>query len=672
MSDNGIWPATAQQPTAFDDNRTTKYQVAGVAPYGFLGTWPYSPKGQWVPNLDTPPGGQPEVALYERIDWSNAVSGNADSMTGISNPPFMGIGSSMTQIPGWMSGKDGAPAQRILRGYIRRVLQADLTKIAPIDDKEGHWKDLASNARLYFMYNPSDIQRQYLSFADTSNLQSINPSATQNADLPAFTALTVSLELFFDRQEEVGRFPDHPGVLIDLATFDALMDQRPLDQGTVNKQYDWYKSHINQALATSADGTGATPTYFQTLTLNNAIQLAVIMSPNITFQGSIMEANALFQKFSSRMTPTRMTLSLTLLLTYIGRKLDPVSYVGKDYRAALQKQRDLGNLAAAVDPNKLAGSNAAANSKESQGRAGAVQWAELWTADSKKHFNNTQDPNDIPAYYYRGLYGVPYSQKYRCDNWGSADNKDGTGDGDSNLFWGTADDSPDHKNHQPGWFDCSSLVWRAYNVFHWCDKLGMGTDCGPTSSETIWLAAIKNDNVWNVGRIGVVQDKVWYYPGFGATGQDLSGQGRESMPSAHFPLLSPDEFNYWTVPANQRPVSGGGVGSGTPADPNRHGPDVGDILIKGGDGTGNGSDGHAAMIDAFVSTNADPNQWTWKLISIGHAAKSDADAHSDTSTVVHVYQVSTHDIQTSYDWILRPGPIGVVPNAPDSKTGTSW
>jgi hypothetical protein len=32
----------------------------------------------------------------------------------------------------------------------------------------------------------------------------------------------VGFQLHFDRQEEVSRFPDHPGVLVDLAVFDLL------------------------------------------------------------------------------------------------------------------------------------------------------------------------------------------------------------------------------------------------------------------------------------------------------------------------------------------------------------------------------------------------------------------------------------------------------------------
>ena len=89
----------------------------------------------------------------------------------------------------------GKPA-RILRGYIRRA--------------EYDVKDEMSKARLYFMYNPEYITREYVSYLEQSALDPFNTVYQSGNLIAPPSIMNFSFELFFDRQEEALPTPITP------------------------------------------------------------------------------------------------------------------------------------------------------------------------------------------------------------------------------------------------------------------------------------------------------------------------------------------------------------------------------------------------------------------------------------------------------------------------------
>ena len=134
-------------------------------------------------------------------EWLNSSEVNA----GYTNPPFVS-GAAGRLLP-YLQTKTGAPA-RIQRGYIRRG-----------EVEAG--QDI-SKARLYFMYNPETITRDYVSYLDQTALDPFN-TVYQSSNLVAPPSiLDFSFSLFFDRQEEA-MDAEHPGVFVDYQFFDLVV-----------------------------------------------------------------------------------------------------------------------------------------------------------------------------------------------------------------------------------------------------------------------------------------------------------------------------------------------------------------------------------------------------------------------------------------------------------------
>lgn len=528
------------QPQITSGVRKTPYDIGGQTPYGFMQTPSYTTlwSPALVPGFQIPE--QQEIALYDRMDWQNAYEGYV-------NPPFIGVGSAGGAVPKFMQGEDGP--HRILRGYIRRSFAHPMSEPGLTDDQK------ATNARLYFMYNPSEFARQYVSYSVLAGQASDQIDNPVNGGQQVPALVSMNLELLFDRQEEVSRFPNHPGCLVDLAVFDMLIGNKATSYDDVMKRDAEAKAGTTATDDTTAvPDTGAPTGSDQSLKPGLDIYLTIIMSPTLVFEGRIMEASALFQKFSHRMTPTRMTITLTLLLNYTGKLLSQGVLSAAD-QAASALRKDLNTKKEDVDPTKKAESRNAALQLNYNGRILAVQWAEQWTAEAKILAN--QGPYG-PA----GTYGSYYAHSKkldrmfdRCANWQSDDLGDATG------------------THQPPWFDCSSLCWRSYNVVGWCEALHLSKTCGDASGSFINTASAHGD-VWSI-------DTVQH--GFGST-----------KPSADLLKAACEFFNSWD-----------------PENTGQGGPNTGDMLVKKGEG----SDGHIAFIHSNISKDSsDPLSWRWKIL----------------------------------------------------------
>jgi hypothetical protein len=226
---------------------------------------------------------------YEWYDWSAPERH-------LSNPPFRS-GAAGVLLPSLTSGPNvgGLPA-RILRGFIRRA--------------EFEVGNRISYARLYFMYNPEVIIRDYVSYLDQGALDPFN-SVFESGNLvapPSF--LDFSFELFFDRQVEA-QARDNPGVFVDYEFFDMVV--RNVVPRTRSQ---------NNAIPDSG------------VMMVNPRDITVVFSPQITVQGRPLNARIAFEKFTHRMVPTRMRIALTMRVIYFGPERDMVQYEADEFVAS--------------------------------------------------------------------------------------------------------------------------------------------------------------------------------------------------------------------------------------------------------------------------------------------------------------------------------------------------
>ena len=281
-----------------------------------------------------------------------------------SNPPFAsGASGRLHPTLALTSSSVGgvhSPA-RILRGYIRRA-QNEVGK--PM-----------SKARLYFMYNPEVISRDYVSYLEQGALDPFN-TVYQSGNLVAPPSiLDFSFELFFDRQEEATD-ADHPGVFVDYQFFDMVVR-------------NVYPDPANAPANTLPDNG---------VMMVNPRDITVVFSPQLTVQGRPLNARVTFEKFTHRMTPTRMRIQLTMRAVYLGPIKEMTEYKAEEFppeasvpfseyaeRASFINVTDLVINAAmpVVDPNNPAsyqnaayGTQAAFASTHGSGvRAQALDWA---------------------------------------------------------------------------------------------------------------------------------------------------------------------------------------------------------------------------------------------------------------------------------------------------------
>lgn len=203
-----------------------------------------------------------------------------------SNPPF--VSGAAGRLHPLLLDEHGKPA-RILRGYIRR---ADYDVTEPM-----------SKSRLYFMYNPEVITRDYVSYLEQSALDPFNTVYQSGNAIAPPSIMNFSFELFFDRQEEAMQV-DHPGVFVDYQFFDMVVrNVVPTDP--------------NQNNNTLPDNG---------VMMVNPRDITVIFSPQLTVQGRPTNAQVTFERFTHRMTPTRMRIQLTILASYFGPVKDMVEY----------------------------------------------------------------------------------------------------------------------------------------------------------------------------------------------------------------------------------------------------------------------------------------------------------------------------------------------------------
>jgi hypothetical protein len=216
-----------------------------------------------------------------------------------SNPPFK-LSATNNRLVSDQSALGGTAG--LLRGYIRR---SDITGSDP-----------TSSNRLYFMYNPETIKRSYIAYLDQLSLDPGNSMFGSNNMAAAPGILDFSFNLMFDRQIEVNNDRSHPGTKVDYDYFDLVV------RGVVPDA--------------NPSGTGIPD---NGIMMFNPRNITVVFGPELTVQGRPYNASMRFEKFDHRMTPTRMTISLTLKAFYIG----PVS------SSSVSAQAEQSNVAATIN-----------------------------------------------------------------------------------------------------------------------------------------------------------------------------------------------------------------------------------------------------------------------------------------------------------------------------------
>jgi hypothetical protein len=222
-------------------------------------------------------------------EWLASEPSGANPMGGYgmaTNPPFT-KGSAGRVLPGLLASDGRTP--RILRGFIRR--------------SEYDVSDATSMARLYFMYNPETITRDYVSYLDQGALDPFN-TIYQSGNLVAPPSIMdFTFSLLFDRQEEAMQ-ADFPGVFVDYKFFDLVV-RNVVPSNDVQ---------MNASLPDNG------------VMMVNPRDITVVFSPQITVQGRPSNARVQFTKFTHRMVPIRMQIDLTVRVVYFGPMRDPIPY----------------------------------------------------------------------------------------------------------------------------------------------------------------------------------------------------------------------------------------------------------------------------------------------------------------------------------------------------------
>ena len=197
---------------------------------------------------------------YERLD---------SSLLDKSNPPF-NTGSAGRLM-------DGMPP--VSRGYIRRNIYDP--------------NDPTSKYRLYFMYNPADIQRNYVAYIEQQALDPFNTIYGSNNLVAPPGILDFSFDLFFDRQTENATGTIPRGVMTDQEYFDLVV-----------------RGLVPDGQSPQMQDSG--------IMMINPRNITVVFGPQLSVQGRPYRASIQYQKFDRRMTPTRMTITLSMKVVYFG------------------------------------------------------------------------------------------------------------------------------------------------------------------------------------------------------------------------------------------------------------------------------------------------------------------------------------------------------------------
>jgi len=206
---------------------------------------------------------------YQRLDESSLAK---------QNPPFEYGSAGRLFSP--ISDGPANLSPRISRGYIRRSASNKL------DPTDGY--------RLYFMYNPTNIQRDYVAYLEQQALDPFNTIYGSNNLVAPPGILDFSFELMFDRQIENANGAMPRGVLEDFDYFDLVI------RGVVP---DGQGPHLQD----------------NGIMMINPRNVTIVFSPQLSVQGRPYRAAVQYTKFDHNMVPIRMTIAMSMKVFYFGK-----------------------------------------------------------------------------------------------------------------------------------------------------------------------------------------------------------------------------------------------------------------------------------------------------------------------------------------------------------------
>ena len=350
-----------------------------------------------------------DVPLMREDPWNMAYEWfrYSDTSRSKSNPPFSSDAAGRLISTIHARGFESGQAARILRGFIRRA--------------ETDAADPLSTGRLYFMYNPTIISRDYVSYLDQGALDPFN-TVFQSENLVAPPSmLNFTFELFFDRQDEA-RDPENPGVLVDMEFFDMVV-----------------RNVIPDATLQVMPDNG--------VMMVNPRDITVVFSPEITVQGRPLNASVVFEKFTHRMIPTRMRIQLTMRVIYWGPQREASSYTAEQ-----------GVATARVGYTATTDNTYAFTFAQLESTATGDVINEM--IDTQLGFINTANATSTT-----GAAGSSGALNYAIQQW----NANGT------------KYSKERRDELWTYADCSSLVWGGFNGVNQAATLGWSTKSAPST-----------------------------------------------------------------------------------------------------------------------------------------------------------------------------------------------
>lgn len=208
--------------------------------------------------------GGPTSATQQQIALSNLALGPA-------NPDFH---------PSiWGSSSRVAPTGTISRGYIRRA-------------NPGGASDPTAGYKLRFMYNPEAIQRSYISYLDQQAIDPFNSLNGSENSTMAPGILDFNFQLVFDRQIEAQQVSNDEGCLVDLKYFDLV---------------------VRGVLPTTQAGVPDSG-----IMMVNPRDIVVVFSNDLQVRGRPYNASITYERFTHKMTPTRVTVNIAIKAMYVG------------------------------------------------------------------------------------------------------------------------------------------------------------------------------------------------------------------------------------------------------------------------------------------------------------------------------------------------------------------
>ena len=322
------------------------------------------------------------------------------------------------------AGTNNPLGPNIQRGYIRRARTT-----GP-----------GANAVLRFMYNPSEIVRDYVSYMDQAAIDPYN-TLFQSGNLVAPPSIVnFTFEMLFDRGVEDAQGENDRGVLVDMDFFDLVVrNVQPNNSGT-----------------TQVPDNG--------VMMVNPEDIVVVFGEHLTVQGRPINSQTRYQKFNEKMVPTRALISLTMVINYFGPLRTPFG---------LDTTQAISNYEALVPYSEV--TNGPLNAAEILN--GVTAFQENARQDQEQHATDLQQLVSFQSGQWWGGTGGTASGSATAElnmtgpiNQATALRALAVA---QQTFNGSSQYSQTQRTRIPQYADCSSLVWYCFN------QVGAGKIFGP-------------------------------------------------------------------------------------------------------------------------------------------------------------------------------------------------